>query len=207
VADNTADGLTAEHRARIEAVLAPEGRVMTPEAWAELEEFVVCYRIWETRRTTYPIDEERKRWKRLGEAVDTVADELRREKLWASPDPTWRDRALTMLSKVRRKVELRALLHKAWGSPFSRRQNPHRKALYRGFMRVWTDHLGGELAYSKAEKGPPSGPLVRFLVACIEPILGDNTPGGGLGDIIDREREARAATEDFKRLRRERRGV
>ena len=74
-------------------------------------------------------------------------------------------------------------------------------------MRVWTDHLGGELAYSKAEKGPPSGPLVRFLVACIEPILGDNTPGGGLGDIIDREREARAATEDFKRLRRERRGV
>ena len=122
MADNTADGLTAEHRARIEAVLAPEGRVMTPEAWAELEEFVVCYRIWETRRTTYPIDEERKRWKRLGEAVDTVADELRREKLWASPDPTWRDRALTMLSKVRRKVELRALLHKAWGSPFSRRQ-------------------------------------------------------------------------------------
>ena len=46
--DDVANGLTAEHRARIEAVLAPEGKVMTPEAWAELEEIVVDYRIFET---------------------------------------------------------------------------------------------------------------------------------------------------------------
>ena len=165
VADNTADGLTAEHRARIEAALPPEGKVMTPEAWAELEEFVVCYRILETRRTTYPIVEERKRWKRLGEAVDTVADELRREKLWANPDPTWRDRALTMLSEVRRKVELRALLHEVWGSPFSRRQNPHRKALYRGVMRVWTDHLAANCAIRSREETAqrPADPFPRGL--------------------------------------------
>ena len=52
--DDAVDGLTAEHRARIEAALPP-GMVMTPEAWAELEGYVVGYRIFETRRTTYPI--------------------------------------------------------------------------------------------------------------------------------------------------------
>lgn len=201
--DDVASGLTAEHRARIEAVLAPEGKVMTPEAWADLEEVVVGCRIFETRRTTYPIVKERKRWKRLGEAVDTVAAELRHETLWTDPDPMWRDRALAMLSEVRRKVEARAAFHKIW-SAFGRRQNPHREFLYWGVMRVWTDRLGGELRYSNSPE--VGGPLVRFLVACVEPILGDKTPGAGIADIIDRERDARAATEDYKRQWRERMG-
>ena len=164
--DNTADGLTAEHRARIEAALPP-GKVMTPEAWAELEEIIVGYRIFETRPRTYPIVEERKRWKRLGEAVDTGSlAELRRETLWTDPDPTWRDRALTMLSEVRRKVEARAPPFTRYGAAFSRRQNPHREFLYWGVMWVWTDRLGGELRYSNsperiAERS--SGPFPRGL--------------------------------------------
>ena len=55
-----ANGLTAEHCARIEAVLAPEGKVMTPEAWAELGEAVVYYRGFETVRATYDIVKHRK---------------------------------------------------------------------------------------------------------------------------------------------------
>ena len=50
------------------------------------------------------------------------------------------------------------------------------------------------------------GPLVRFFVACVEPILGNKTPGAGIADIIDREREARAKSEDDKRQQRERMG-
>jgi hypothetical protein len=204
VIDDAADGLTPEHCAGIVAAL-PAGVVMTPEAWVELNEIVVGYRFFRTRHATYPIADERKRWKRLGDAVEKAAAELRqlrRETSWSGPDPGWINCALAALWEVHRKVETRAAYHKIW-SAFSRRQNPHREFLFWGAMRVWTDWLGGELRYSKPAKGLPYGPLIRFLVACIEPILGDETPGGGLGDIIDREREARAKTEDEKRQWRE----
>jgi hypothetical protein len=200
VVDDVADGLTPEHCARIGAALPP-GLVMTPEAWIELNEIVVGYHIFRTRHASYPIVEERKRWTRLDKAVDEVGAELRRlqrKTPWSGPDPGWINRALAALWEVHCKVETRAAYHKIW-SAFSRRENPHREFLYWGVMRVWTDRLGGELRYSKPEKGLPYGPLIRFLVACVEPILGDETPGGGLGDIIDREREARAKTEDEKR--------
>jgi hypothetical protein len=199
VFDDAADGLTTEHRAQI-VVALPPGKAMSPEAWAELNEIVVGYHIFETRRTTYPIVEERKRCQQLGEAVDAAAVELgwfRRNTLWTDPDPMWPNRALAALWEVHRKVETRAAFHGIW-SFFGGRQNPHREFLYWGVMRVWTDRLSGELRYSNSPEGP-SGPLIRFFVACVEPILGKQTPGAGIADIIEREREARAASEDDKR--------
>jgi hypothetical protein len=191
-------GLTDAHRARIEAVLNRDGKVMPPEGWAELAEIIASYRTFEHRRKSYPIKAERARWRRLGDAVEKVAIELRqlRETRRANP---WPDRALAALREVTHMIETRAAFHAMW-SKFSRRENPHRKFLYWGVMRVWTDHLvGGELRYSKNAKNKPGGPLVRFLVACVEPILGDETPGAGLGGIIDRERKDRARTEAAKR--------
>jgi hypothetical protein len=205
VFDDAVEGLTAEHRARIEAALPP-GKVMSPEAWAELEEYVVGYRIFNARRTSYPIFEERKRWKRIGDAVDTLDAELRRlrrEPLEGDQDPKWPDRALEGLWEVYRRVKNRAAFHAIWGKPFSRRQNPDRAFLYQGVMRVWTNQLGGELRYS-TEGSAHYGPLIRFLVACVEPILGKQMPSiSTIADIIDREREARAKTEDEKRRWRE----
>lgn len=199
------EGLTPEHRARIEAALPP-GKVMSPEAWAELEECVVGYRIFETRRLTYPIVKHRKYREHMDKAVATIILGLCRDDMWPGDTTWWRPDALAAMSAIRRRVEALAAFHDMW-SAFGRRQNPHREFLYWGVMRVWTDRLGGALRYSKAsEKRLPSGPLIRFLVACIEPILGDETPGAGLADIIDREREARAKTEDKKRQRRERMG-
>jgi hypothetical protein len=201
VVDDVADQLTPEHCARIEAALPP-GVVMTPEAWIELNEIIVGYHIFRTRHAAYPIVEERKHWKRLGDAVDEAAVELRRlqrKTPWLSQDPGWINRALAALWEVHCKVETRAEYHKIW-SLFGRRQNPHRAFLYEGVMRVWSDRLDGKLRYSRPKKkGLPYGPLIRFLVACVEPILGDETPGAGLADIIDRERRARAKTEDVKR--------
>jgi hypothetical protein len=205
VVDDVADGLTPEYCARIEAALPP-GVMMTPEAWIELNEILVGYHIFRTRHASYPIVEERKHWKRLGKAVDAAAAELRRlqrKTPWSSPDPGWINRALAALWEVRRKVETRAAYHQIW-SAFGRRQNPHREFLYWGIMRVWTDRLGGKLRYSNSPG--PSGPLVQFFLACVEPILGGETPGAGIADIIDRERESRAATEDYKRQQRERMG-
>jgi hypothetical protein len=193
----------SDHRAGIEAALPP-GKVMTPEAWGELEEVIDGYRLFEIRRTTYPIIEERKRWQRLGKAVDEAAAELRQLPR-SDPDPAWPDRALAALIEVHGKVETRAAFHEIW-TAFGRRQNPHRDFLFWGVMQVWTDHLGGELRYSKAKGGTVIGPLVRFILACVEPVLGDATPHAGIADIIDRERDARAATEDYKQQWRERMG-
>jgi hypothetical protein len=193
-------GLTEEHQASIEAAL-PLGKAMTPEAWLELNEIVVGYCFFRGRHAAYPIAAERKRWKRLGDAVKAAAVELRqirRATPWTASDPMWPNRALAALWEVHRKVETRVAYHKIW-SAFSRRKNPHREFLYWGVLRVWTDRLGGELRYSKSPNKGPSGPLVRFFMACVEPILGDKTPGVGIADVIDREREARARTEDDKR--------
>lgn len=208
--DNAVVGLTAEHRARIVAALLPR-KAMTPEAWADLDEIIVGYRIFATRHTAYPIVEQRKHWGRLGKAVNIAEAELRwlrREVARSDPDPKWRSRALTALREVRRKVEAReasAGFHDVWRT-FRRRSNPDNEFLYWGVMWVWTDRLGGKLRYSNSPEGAPSGPLVRFFVACVEPILGNKTPGAGIADIIDREREARAKSEDDKRQQRERMG-
>jgi hypothetical protein len=198
-----AEGLTAEHRARIAAAL-PRGKVMSSEAWAELEECVVGYRIFETRRLTYPIVKHRKYREHMDKAVATVILGLCRDDMWPGDTTWWRPDALAAMSAIRRRVEALAAFQDMWGKPFSRRQNPDREFLYWAVMRVWTDHLGGELRYSKSRK--PSGPLIRFFVARVEPILGDKTPGAGIGDIIDREKKSRAKGEANKRWQREHRG-
>jgi hypothetical protein len=193
-------GLSDEHRARIEAALPP-GMSMTPEAWAELTEIVDGYRIFEHRRTTYPIKEERAHWKRLSDAVEQAGVELRRLRRktpWSDPDPLWPNRALAALWNVRCKVETQAAFHSIWDA-FDGRKNPHREFLYSGVMRVWTDHLGGELRYSNKPGKLPYGPLIRFMQACLEPVLGDETPRAGLANTIQRERHARAQVEAEKR--------
>jgi hypothetical protein len=186
--------LSDQHRAAIVATL-PSGETMAPEAWVALEEIIVGYRSFETRRTTYPIVEERKRWERLGKAVDAAIAEL----CQLRQTETWTNQALAALREVHNKVESRAAFHDIW-SAFGRRQNPHREFLFWGVMRVWTDHLGGELRYSMSD-GIPHGPLVRFMRACIEPVLGDATPTVGIADIIERERTARDWVEAEKRRR------
>jgi hypothetical protein len=94
---------------------------------------------------------------------------------------------------------VREAFHGIWDA-FGGRKNPHREFLYRGVMRVWTDRLGGKLRFWRPfDGGLPGGSLIRFLQACLEPVLGDETPEAGLADIIERERAARARVETEKR--------
>jgi hypothetical protein len=187
--------LDDEHRASIEASLPP-GVQMTPKAWAVLAETIAGYRSFETRRTTHQIKAERARWKRIGDAVDVLASELRqlrRETPWDGADPGWINRSLAALWELNQKVETRAAFHAIWSTPFRGTRNPHRDFLYAGVMRVWADHLGGEVRCSRPPLGgAPGGPLVRFFTACVAPVLGDKTPrSSGIAEIIDRERAAR----------------
>jgi hypothetical protein len=112
--------LDDEHRACIEASLPP-GKTMSEEAWADLAETIAGYCTFETRRTTHPIKAERARWKRIGDAVDVLASELRqlrRETPWDGPDPGWINRSLAALCELNQKVETRAAFHAIWSTPF-----------------------------------------------------------------------------------------
>jgi hypothetical protein len=123
--------LDDNHRARIEASLPP-GVKMTPEAWADLAEIVRGYLALSAGRADYPIEEERARWARIGDAVERLAVELRRlrrESPWDGPDPGWINRALTALWEVRGKVETHNAWHGTW-SAFGGRRQPHRELLF-----------------------------------------------------------------------------
>jgi hypothetical protein len=199
-------GLSDEHRASIEAALLPD-KTMTPEAWAELTETVDGYYFFEHRRTTYPIKEERARWKRLSDALDKgftaelcqFQEAERRQVQDGVPNPMRANRALVALWEIRCQVKWRTDFHTSW-SFFSGSKDPHREFLYGGIMRIWTDRLGGELRNSTSSEGLPTGPLVRFLKACLRPVLGDETPDIGIADIIDRERATRTKVNKWKRL-------
>ena len=144
--------------------------------------------------TNYPFAKERKRWLRIDKLTERLAQEmgkLRRETPWSDPDPLLPNRVLAVLWDVHRRAQVR--LEQLNIRAFRGTQDPHREALYSGVLRVWTEDLNGQLQYSRNRQGKPTGPLVRFLTACVEPILGEETPRAGVADIIDRERNRRAA--------------
>ena len=143
--------------------------------------------------TNYPFAKERKRWLRIDKLTEQLAQEmgkLRRETPWTDPDPLLPYRVLAMLWDVHMRARVR--LERLDIRAFRGTQDPYREALYSGVLRVWTEVLNGQLQYSRNPQGKPTGPLVRFLTACVEPILGDETPRAGVADIIDRERDRRA---------------
>jgi hypothetical protein len=150
--------------------------------------------VLNTPREHYPSAKERKRWRRIDKLTEQLAQEmrkLRRETPWNDPDPLLPNRVLTVLWDL----HMRAQVRLEWLDTlraFRGTQDPYREALYSGVLRVWTEVLNGQLQYSRNPQGKPTGPLVRFLTACVEPILGEETPRGGVADIIDRERNRRA---------------
>jgi hypothetical protein len=161
----------------------------------ELNEIIGTYHVLNTRREEYPFAKERKRWRQIDKLTEQLAKEmrkLRRETPWSDPDPWLPKHVLAVL----RDIHLRAQARLKWldkPKAFRATQNPYREALYCGVLRVWTEHLNGQLQYSRNRQGKPTGPLVRFLTACVEPILDQETPRAGVADIIERERNRRSA--------------
>jgi hypothetical protein len=75
---------------------------------------------------------------------------------------------------------------------FSGRRNLYRELLFDGVLYVWT-RLGGKLAVSTAPNGGrATGPLLRFFLACVGPVLKEQTPSPhSVWDIIERQRKGR----------------
>ena len=195
------DRLTVDYQAWVASAIPPEVKV--PESfWSDLTQIIVGYTRFEHRRENYPIKQQRKRWQRIGAAVETLGAELRRLRRatpWRDPDPLWPNRALAELREVRLRVEIHNRYHKIW-TTFRGRQNPHREFLYWGVLCCWIDQLGGELCYSRSATNEVGGPTVEFFVACVAPVLGDKMIGlEAIAKIIDREKKGRARVERLRR--------
>jgi hypothetical protein len=193
--------ISDEHSRNI--LTAIPSRMMAKGDRARLERIVLVkldiiigtyHDVLNTPREYYPSAKERKRWRRIDKLTEQLAQEmrkLRREIPWNDPDPLLPNRVLTVLWDL----HMRAQVRLEWLDTlraFRGTQDPYREALYSGMLRVWTEDLNGQLQFSRNRQGTPTGPLVRFFIACVEPILGDETPRGGVADIVDRERNRRA---------------
>jgi hypothetical protein len=190
--------LTAEHWQAISAAIP--SRIKTKANWpklelrvqADLDKAIVLFRTLNSRRQRYPIAAERRRWKHIGDLANKLAIELRvlrGLKPTSDDDPDWLTEALIALQRVMHRVGDVSAFHDTRRA-FRGRKNPYREFLYHDVLRVWARRLKGRLEnYWVSEQGEPRGPLVEFFIACVEPVLGAETPRAGIVDIIERERK------------------
>jgi hypothetical protein len=190
--------LTSEHWQAISAAIPSCIKTkanwpkLEPRVRADLDTAIVLFRTQSSRRQHYPITAERRRWNYIGDLTERLITGLRMLRDLTPPshdDPDWLTEALIALQRVMHRVGEVSEFHDTWRA-FRGRKNPYREFLYRDVLRVWTRRLKRRLEnYWVSEQGELRGPLVKFFIACIEPVLGAKTPRAGIVDIIERERK------------------
>jgi hypothetical protein len=161
------------------------------EVLTALDEIIAAYHALCSGRQRYRLVEERRHWRRMVSLAKKLEAEMRwvlsRVPLFDRGDPRWPNYVLHELMVIVDKAEV-AFAYQDTFRAFRGAKNPHREFLYSSVLRVWRARLGGELKYGRLRKGTPTGPLVRFFIACVEPVLEAKTPRAGVADIIDRAR-------------------
>ena len=71
---------------------------------------------------------------------------------------------------------------------FGGTKNPHREFLYEAVFDLWYRRLGMEMEFSRTKTG---GPLIRFLAACINPLLVNPLTARGISKAVERVRARR----------------
>jgi hypothetical protein len=164
-------------------------------AWVELSSAIYDFLAWRQRRIRRNPRTELKRWQRIEKHTTKLAAEVRaikRRALWTELDAIWADEFLAMLSRAKQEAEQRVNIY----STQAKFPREHLYLFYDRILRVWTTMLGGKLSYSKpsGHRGPPSGSLINFFSAAVDPVLCDKAPNAyGIADIIDRARTTRNA--------------
>ena len=177
------------YRARVTAAL-PGNICPTDEFWRELLTVIEGFFTMTQRQSSRPPKLELERWQNIARLVDELGKELRkvrRQSRWNTINPLWSNRALSALWPVKDLAEAHVagnqMIHTA-----SRGRDRHREFLYGAVLDLWCRGLGQELHYS-TKKSARVGPLIRFVVACVNPILGGRALAPrGLADIVDRRR-------------------
>jgi hypothetical protein len=155
--------LRPSHRDAIAATLPRE----VPGAfWDELEETVDAFLMFETRRLFKPPLERRDRWLQIAALAKNEDDDALRDY-----------------------AEVRALAYAMIGAAFNRRSDPYRSCFLIGtVLDLWLRYIGDDLRVSRnRETSALGGPLLRYVSACIEPVLG-KTPPETIKAIIAREK-------------------
>ena len=184
--------LTDQYRNAVAAAL-PAGVSPPDEFWRDLAGAIGTFLSLQQHRTDRPAKLELKRWQNIDRLVSELADELCtiRRTRWSDSDfdQGAPEVALAALWRIKRMAEAGTLGHRMIGASFRARNNPYRQILYGNVLDLWRRRLGQGLGFSRSDQGP-HGPLIRFLCACIGPVLGDDTPtASGFASIIDRERK------------------
>ena len=181
------------YKAAVAAALPPDP---PDEFWRELLAVVEGFFTLTDKDRRRPPKLELKRWQNIARLADELGKELRmvrRQTPWNAIDPMRANRTLAALWPIKDLAEARVaanqMLHTA-----SRGRDRHREFLYGAVIDLWWRGLGQELRYSQSG-GKPAGPLIRFVVACTNPVLGaDALKLRGVADIVDRRKKIRAHT-------------
>jgi hypothetical protein len=192
--DSDACELPAAYKAGVEAAIPGNVVCPLPAFWHELAVVVGGYAKMVEGRTRHSPKDELARARRIMALVDKLAKEMA---LVGKEDPPWCAKMLhtfPVLSRIRDHAASRADRYEVLVSRhFRGRADEHREFLYWGILNLWRHELGQEeLRYSRDSDGTPSGPLVRFFVAVVAPVLGTKAPkASGIAKIVDRERVRR----------------
>ena len=189
VIDRETGGLSESYKRTVAAVLPP-GVAPTEAFWQGLGLAVGTYVTLQRRRASRNLKREQAKWVRIERLATELGREvriLRRRMPWTfglSPA------ILPALWEIKDKADAHVVAYSSLRSAFGRRKDPYRAHLYGALIGLWRGPLGQELHYTtKGPQGIPSGRPVRFLAACLNPILGADAPGAhGIAAIIDRER-------------------
>lgn len=191
VLDN--NGLIESYRNAVAAAL-PMG--VEPDAffWRDLESAVGFYISMRQHRLHRPPIRERERWKRIAALVDELGAELRKvrkETPWSQSDLLWPNRALAALCPVKRYAEAAVIGYGMLAAAALGRRDPPRWYLYHAILDLWRDHLKQPLRYSVSAGGKRGGPLVRFVVACVGPLVDKPPTVRTITSIVDERRKGR----------------
>jgi hypothetical protein len=154
--------LTAEHWQAISVAIP--SRIKTKANWpklelkvqADLDKAIVLFRTLSSRRQSYPIAAERRRWNHIGDLANKLAVELRALrglKPPSDPDPDWLTQSLIALQRVSDRVKDVSAFHDTRAA-FRGTKDPNREFLYHDVLRVWARRLKGRLEnYWISEQG------------------------------------------------------
>jgi hypothetical protein len=174
----TCEGIFADwYKQSISAVI-PSGMELTPVFWLLLADIATKFKIIEKCRAARRSPaSEIKRWRRIAKLVKEGVQDATSERI-------------TYL------VERKLTSHLAFRGDFSRKYNRNNELLYIWVLEdLWCRGLGQELAISLNKKAPP-GPLIRFFLACVNPLLEKPLTANAADTIVRKRREEQKIAEE-----------
>ena len=196
--------ITEEHWQAILQAAAPLSAAADVErARREMED---CLREFDVLRQPPEIllmkpKKPKEEWQGVNKLLTALADryyQLKRRTPWTVDDPEWPQRNLLALKPLRQQAEAMVKDYDARLRARQARRDPARERLFRRLFEIWTACFDGKLAVTISRGKPPSGPLIRFILAVLTPLTltlweGKLPSPDTIRDLARQEQRRRAA--------------